>query len=131
MDWWQADSMREITLLLLLLGVLQMHALAAEKKKKPLNLKPPGQQAATTEDPGSATRLLYEDPRNKNSVTADADKKGLPVNAKATCTDNMGMIYKQGDAGYDGCLRAFGKGTAPQLPGDNKRPNSVGISIGQ
>lgn len=119
--------MREVSMLLLFLGLLQAHA--GEKKKK-IDLTPPGQDAANTEDPGSATRLLYEDPRNKNSITAGSDKK-LPGGVKGTCTDNMGMIYKQGDAGYDGCIRTFGKGTPPALPGDNKRPKSVGITIGQ
>ena len=128
--------MRELSLLLLLLGILQVQfrepAHAADQKKRKLNLTPPGQDAANTEDPGNATRLLYEDPRNKNSLTADAEKKALPSSGiKNTCTDNMGMYYKQGDAGYDGCLRAFGKGTQPQLPGDNKRPNSLGFTIGK
>jgi len=118
--------MREITLLLLLLGVLQAHA--GEKKK--LNLTPPGQTAVTSEDPGSATHLLYEDPRNANSITAGSEKK-LPVQINSTCTDNMGMIYKQGDIGYEGCVRSFGKGTAPSARGDDKRPNSVGITIGR
>ena len=94
-----------------------------------MNLTPPGQVAAETEDPGSATRLLYEDPRNQNSLTPGADKKVPSPSVQATCTDNMGMIYKKGAAGYDGCLRSFGKGTPPRLPGDN-RPNSVGITIG-
>lgn len=124
--------MREVTLLLLILGILQVHEFAsAAEKKKHVDLTPPGQDAANTEDPGSATRLLYEDPRNQNSLTAGAEKKVPSKGIKATCTDNMGMIYKQGDAGYAGCFRTFGKGTPPQLPGDNKRPNSVGITIGQ
>jgi hypothetical protein len=123
--------MREAFLLLLLLAVLQLHAIAKTPGKKgKLNLTPPGQKAANTEDPGSATRLLFEDPRNKNSLTADADKKTPRLGVKATCTDNMGMIYKQGDRGYEACLRSFGKGTQPALPGD-QRPNSVGITIGQ
>jgi hypothetical protein len=60
--------MREISLLLLLLGVLQIHTLAFAKDKKKMNLDltPPGQVASEKEDPGSATRLLYEDPRNQN-----------------------------------------------------------------
>ncbi|MGZ3658189.1 MAG: hypothetical protein ACXVB9_15965 [Bdellovibrionota bacterium] len=120
--------MREISLLLLVLGLVQIHAFASDKKK--VNLTPPGQTAASTEDPGSATRLLYEDPRNQNSITAGDEKKLPNTGVKATCTDNMGMIYKKGDRGYDGCLRAFGKGIQPSLPGDNKRPNSVGITIG-
>jgi hypothetical protein len=49
---------------------------------------------------------------------------------KSTCTDNMGMIYKKGDSGFDGCLRTFGKAPPSAVPG-NKRNNSVGISIGQ
>ena len=123
--------MREMILLLLVLAVLQAHALAdtTKKKKKPVNLTPPGQVAAETEDPGSATRLLYEDPRNPNSLTAGSEKKVPSRAVQATCTDNMGMIYKQGDSGYDACRRTFGKGTPPRLPGDN-RPNSVGITIG-
>jgi hypothetical protein len=124
--------MRELTLLLLCLGILQIHAYAEPAQKKPqkkLNLTPPGQEAANTQDPGSATRLLYEDPRNQNSLTAGSEKK-LPVTVSATCTDNMGMIYKQSDAGYAGCTRTFGKGTPPKLPGDNSRQNSVGITIG-
>jgi hypothetical protein len=122
--------MRELTLLLLLLGIVNLEALAGAPRKKKLNLTPPGQQAATKEDPGSATRLLYEDPRNQNSLTAGSDKKMPGAQVTATCTDNMGMIYKQGATGYEGCLRTFGKGTPPGLPGD-KRQNSVGFTIGQ
>jgi len=123
--------MREITLLLLLLGAVQIHSMAYAKDKKKVNLTPPGQKAAEKEDPGSATRLLYEDPRNQNSITAGTDAKAGAVNAKvsSTCTDNMGMIYKQGDSGYSGCLRTFGKAPPSAVPG-NKRNNSVGISIG-
>ena len=124
--------MREIVLLLLLLVIVQVHASArsSEQKKGKLNLTPPGQKTANTEDPGSATRLLYEDPRNKNSPAAGSEKKMPNSIVKATCTDNMGMIFKNGDAGYDACLRSFGKGTQA-LPGDNKRPNSVGFTIGK
>ncbi len=110
---------------------LAIPAFAAQKpaKEKKLKLTPPGQKAQTTEDPGSATRLLYEDPRNKYSLTAGADKKTPDGPVRATCTDNMGMIYKKGDAGYDSCLRTLNS-QAPKLPGDDKRPNSVGITIG-
>jgi len=124
--------MRELVLLLLILATIQTHAIGKNKDatKGKLKLTPPGQTAQATEDPGSATRLLYEDPRNKNSLASDADKKGVLATTKGNCTDNMGMIYKQGDPGYEACLRTFGK-TAPNLPGDNKRPNSVGITIGR
>ena len=122
--------MRELFLLMLFLGVLQAHSFAnASDKPKKLDLTPPGQDAADTEDPGSATRLLYEDPRNSNSLVATPEKKSL-AGTRLTCTDNMGMIYKQGSPGYDGCLRTFGSGTPPQLPGDKKN-KSLGITIGQ
>jgi hypothetical protein len=126
--------MREISMLLLVLGFMQAHsfAYAKGKKKTNLDLTPPGQTASENEDPGSATRLLYEDPRNQNSITAGTDEKtqALSGQVKSTCTDNMGMIYKKGAAGYDGCLRTFGKAPPSAVPG-NKRNNSVGISIGQ
>lgn len=117
--------MRELVLLLVVLFAVQAHAMPKDKK---LKLTPPGQGASTTEDPGSATRLLYEDPRNQNSLTAGAEKKGVKVDVKHTCTDNMGMSYKQGDSGYDGCMRTFNTATPP-APGD-KRPQSLGISFG-
>lgn len=122
--------MRESLLLLLLLATIQSHASAAAKAKdtKKLKLTPPGQQAQTTEDPGSATRLLFEDPRNKNSLTAGADQKGPKVTVSATCTDNMGMIYKQGDPGFEGCQRTFDRAVSPN---DEKRNKSVGITIGR
>lgn len=120
--------MRELILLLVVLVTVQVHA--QEVKKNKLKLMPPGQKAQATEDPGNATRLLYEDPRNKNSLThgvnLDGTAKG-PVTS--TCTDNMGMIYKKGDAGYDGCLRTFSH-VQPKLPGDDKRQNAVGFTIG-
>jgi hypothetical protein len=119
--------MRELVLLLLVLFAVQAHA-KPKDRKQPLKLAPSGQKAATTEDPGSATRLLYEDPRNQNSLTAGAEKKGPKVEVKHTCTDNMGMSYKQGDSGYDGCMRTFNTATPP-APGD-KRPQSLGISFG-
>lgn len=130
--------MRELVLLLAVLLSVQVASAgkAASEKAgkaaggKKLQLAPPQQKAQTTEDPGSATRLLYEDPRNKYSLTADADKKVPSGAVKATCTDNMGMIYKKGDSGYDGCLRTVNT-QAPKLPGDNKRPSSLGITIGQ
>jgi hypothetical protein len=123
--------MRELVLLLLTLASTQA-ALASKdiKDNRKLKLTPPGQKAQTTEDPGSATRLLYEDPRNKYSLTADADKKTPDSAIKPTCTDSMGMIHKKGDAGYDGCLRTLNS-QAPKLPGDDKRPSSLGITIGQ
>lgn len=123
--------MRELVLLLVILTSVQAAEASKDNKDtRKLKLTPPGQKAQTTEDPGSATRLLYEDPRNKYSLTADADKK-TPVGAiKATCTDPMGMIHKKGDVGYDGCLRTLNS-QAPRLPGDDKRPSSLGITIGQ
>jgi|GEM_PF-6732863 len=117
--------MRELVLLLVVLFTVQANAKTKDKK---LKLTPPGQGAATTEDPGSATRLLYEDPRNQNALTAGAEKKGPNVEVKHTCTDNMGMSYKQGDSGYDSCMRTFNTATPP-APGD-KRPQSLGISFG-
>lgn len=120
--------MREVLLLLLVLGTVQVNA---KEIKKKLNLTPPGQKAQTTEDPGSATRLLYEDPRNKNSLTAGVtEEKASNVAVKSTCTDSMGMIHKQDDQGYAGCMRTLDK-TGPKLPGDDKRPSSVGITIGK
>ncbi len=121
--------MPKIILLLGILATLPLYANAKESKEKKLELTPPGQVSDSKEDPGSATRLLYEDPRNQNSITADAGKKDSKTKIKATCTDNMGMFYKKGDSGYDGCLRSF-KNAQPNLPGDNKRPPSLGISIG-
>ncbi len=123
--------MRELILLLVILVSVPAAVASKEKstKDKKLKLAPPGQKAQTTEDPGSATRLLYEDPRNKYSLTADADKKQPEGVIKPTCTDSMGMVYKKGDKGYDGCLRTVNQ-QAPHLPGD-KRPTSLGITIGQ
>jgi len=117
--------MRELVLLLLVLFTLQTQSNAAEKK---LRLTPPGQKAQTTEDPGSATRLLFEDPRNQNSLTAGAEKKVPTSGVQSTCTDNMGMSYRKGDPGYDSCVRTFN--TLPPNSPSDKRPQSLGISIG-
>jgi hypothetical protein len=123
--------MRELFLLLLFLGVLQAHSYASSAdNKKQIDFTPPGQITANTEDPGSATRLLYEDPLNSNSLMGSQPAKRNAVNATPTCTDNMGMIYHQGAPGYDGCLHTFGGGTPPQLPGDG-RNRSLGVTIGQ
>lgn len=132
--------MRELVLLLLILGSIKVSAEVLESKnhkkleavasneqgKKKLKLAPsPGKN----EDPGSATRLLYEDPRDKNSpiagVTVEPGSKKI---VKPTCTDNLGMVFKDGDKGYDGCMRTFN--TQPALP-ETKRSSSIGITIGQ
>ncbi|HEY8279228.1 MAG TPA: hypothetical protein VIH99_06380 [Bdellovibrionota bacterium] len=124
--------MRALIFCFLVLAISVAHAKPSkeELRKKHIKLTPPGQKAQTTQDPGSATRLLFEDPRNKNSPTAGADKKMPKSAVKGTCADTMGMIYKQGDTGYEGCLRTENK-TRPALPGDDKHPNSIGFTIGQ
>ncbi len=118
--------MRELVLLLVVLFTVQANAKPKDKK---LKLTPVGQGAATTEDPGSATRLLFEDPKNQNSITAGADKKTANIEIKSTCTDNMGMSYRSGDKGYEGCMRTFNTNQPPN-PTD-KRPQSLGISFGK
>lgn len=116
----------------LILVTLAFAAPGAKKAapKKRLNLTPPGQKAQATEDPGSATRLLYEDPRNQNSIAANTAKKGGPAPVRGTCTDNMGMIFREGDPGFEGCRRTFSV-EQPRLPGDSKRSQSMGFTIGQ
>ncbi len=121
--------MRELMLLLVLLVSIQVHALASAKANK-MKLASPDQKMQTTEDPGSATRLLYVDPQNKNAPSPDGvDGKPAKAIIKQACTDNMGMIYTQNAVGYEGCVRSFSK-EQPKLPGDNKRPNSLGFTIG-
>ncbi len=120
--------MRELVLLLVVLFTVQVHAEDAKKKK--IRHGNAEQKAQVTEDPGNATRLLYVDPRKNESLSHEIDSDAGRKNAvTSTCTDNMGMIYKKGDKGYDGCLRTFAH-PAPKLPGDDKRPNAVGITIG-
>ena len=121
--------MRELVLLLMIITSVQPAVASKTKDSKKIKLAPPGQKSQTMEDPGSATRLLYEDPRNKYSLTAGADNKQPESAFKPTCTDSMGMIYKKGDKGYDGCLRTVNQ-QAPHLPGDKRSP-SLGITIGQ
>ena len=77
--------MRELILLLVVLFTVKAQGGPGEKSEKKLKLAPPGQKAQTTEDPGSATRLLYEDPRNQNSLSADAQKKA-PANKNGPAT---------------------------------------------
>lgn len=113
----------------LFLACISLAAQAAPAQKK-LKLTPPGQKAQATEDPGSATRLLFEDTRNMNSVVAGADKKTGGAKITSTCTDNMGMIYRNGDPGYEGCQRTFSM-EQPKSQGDKNRPASMGITIGQ
>lgn len=124
--------MRELFLLMALLGALQVHA--KEKSKKKVDLAPPGQAAASTEDPGSATRLLYEDPRSANSLMSDAEKKQPKAAVQATCTDEMGMIHTHGAPGFDSCLRTQQNQRARPYhqPSDSKRPTTgVGITFGK
>lgn len=102
-------------------------ALAAEKKK--VDLKPNStKEAKNAKDPGSATNLLFESPQQLQSEVGSAKKPGVAVTA--TCKDHLGMIHKQGDKSYEGCLRTLDK-TAPAKPTTDKNAPSMGITIGQ
>lgn len=110
--------MHKIIFLVLLSFTLP--AEASEGKKK-IDLKPKHEKV---EDPGSATPLLYKTPGQIQG--AEAQRKGISI--KATCTDSMGMVNKQGDKGYEACLRNLDKLRPEKV--DEKNPNSVGITIG-
>lgn len=103
----------------LLLALLILTAPALAKTEKKLNLKP---QNTKNEDPGSATHLLYE-PIKPIEGNSDEPK----VQITQTCSDSVGMIYKKGDKGYDGCLRT--KDLARPAENSRQRP-SVGFTIG-
>lgn len=77
------------------------------------------------EDPGSATPLLYKSPQQLEALKPSGSAK---AKITATCTDSLGMVVKQGDKGYESCLRNLNKSKIQNA--NEKNPNSVGISIG-
>jgi hypothetical protein len=101
--------------------ILLSFTLPAEANAKKIDLKPKHEKV---EDPGSATPLLYKSP--KDTKEAEAHRQGLKISA--SCTDGMGMVVKQGEKGYEACLRNLDR-LMPQKV-DEKNPNSVGITIG-
>lgn len=108
--------------LLFVLFLVPFFAHARTDKK--VDLRPQG--VVKTEDPGSATRLLYEKPKREKEEVVNGRKTKVSINA--TCTDQLGMIFKQGDQGYEGCLRTMNR----TKPGDDKRHQpSIGITVGQ
>lgn len=108
-------------LILFLAIALPLHLEAKTEKK--INLKP---QHGKSEDPGSATHLIYESPKNSEKAS-EVDGKGKIV-AGQNCTDQLGMIYKKGDNGYEGCLRTM---DAARPESSDQRRKSVGITIGR
>lgn len=107
---------------ILILALALVPALANAKPDKKIDLKPKHEKP---EDPGSATHLIYETPKADAPVPSNTAKP--KVTGTATCTDSVGMIYKQGDSGYAGCLRTMDVARPDQ---NDKRNRSVGISIG-
>ena len=100
---------------------------SAEKPvKKKLNLKL--QPSKKDLDPGSATHLLYVDPKKLQQEEANSAKSG--VNVTTSCTDQLGMIHKKGDKGYDGCIRTLDK-TSSSLQDSGKQKPSAGFTIGK
>lgn len=102
--------------------VLMIFSSSAFASKK-LNLKP--QAEKKVEDPASAEHLLYESPQK---VEANSIANNPKFKAQASCTDQLGMVHKSGDKGYEACLRNVGK-TQPNSGVDPKR-SSLGITIG-
>lgn len=92
--------------------------LAAGAANKKINLKP---QPSKLEDPGSATHLIYEAPKASDTKV---EENGA---VKPTCRDSVGMVYKKGDKGYEGCFRTMDL----SQPQDKRHSPSVGFSIGQ
>ncbi|MGZ3693514.1 MAG: hypothetical protein ACXWQO_04945 [Bdellovibrionota bacterium] len=105
-------------LLVFLVFSLPLHA--ESKPEKKLNLKP--QHVSDSDDPGSATHLIYEAPKTPEKANA----KGK-ITMGQTCTDQLGMVYKPGDTGYKGCIRTMDL-TKPESTDQRK---SVGITIGR
>jgi hypothetical protein len=115
---------------LIVLAVCALHAHAETKKKEKLDLTPPGQTTETTTDPGSATQLLYADPKITENTKFEPQGKGSKVKVVATCTDSMGMLHNKGDPGYEGCMRSRDR-TQPDVNRDPRRGPTVGITIGR
>ncbi len=113
-------------LVLIALCLLPAAALASEKKK--VDLKPNSAKAVKkAEDPGSATKLLYEDPKKLKSETAQ-NNGGIAISS--TCTDHQGMVHTQGEKSFDACLRTLDKTAPAKSPSDKNAP-SMGITIGK
>ncbi len=125
--------MRESILLLVLLAVVQVRAHASTREaKKKLDLSPPNEQSLTRKDadPGSATPLLFKDPRTQPTPNFEEKEKKGEVAVTTTCTDSLGMIYKQGDAGFSGCRRSENRAKPTDPPGARQQ-NTYGITIGR
>lgn len=95
--------------------------------KKKLNLKM--QPSKKDMDPGSATRLIYMDPKKLQAEEQEEQGKSK-LGISVTCTDQLGMIHKKGDKGYDGCIRTLDK-TSSSLQGSDKQKPSAGFTIGK
>ena len=101
-------------------------ALAASLAQAKVDLSP---KAKKIEDPGSATPLIYKSPTKTHAL--DQGVKGATKSrVTATCTDDAGLTVKQGDRGYEACLRGVNQ-ARPQPEPSEKNPNSVGITIGR
>jgi hypothetical protein len=92
---------------------------AAEAK---VDLRPKHQKV---EDPGSATPLLYKTPQQTEALKPSAKASGKIT---ASCTDRFGTVVKQGDKGYETCLRNLDRSKIQNA--NEKNPNSVGITFG-
>lgn len=107
---------------------LTLVSVSAFAEQKKIDLKPEATKGVKkAEDTGSATQLLYKSPKALEAEAKKTKKPGVAVTA--TCTDNQGMVHKQGDKSYDSCLRTMDK-TAPSTPASDKNRPSMGISIG-
>ncbi len=84
----------------------------------------PAERAKVSEDPGSATRLIYETPKPIPANHPEKDSRELMA-----CTDSVGMIHQKGEPGYVTCLRYQNK-AVPEATAE-RRGQSLGITIGK
>lgn len=109
------------TILFIVLASMPLTVQANVPKKK-VDLKPRHEKV---EDPGAAEPLIYKSPAD----TAAIKKEAGGIKITASCTDQMGMVVKSSDAGYESCLKNQDK-LRPHKA-DEKNPNSVGFTIGK
>lgn len=114
--------------LLIALCLYPLAASAAQNPgKKRIDLRPPQEK---TEDPGSATPMLYKNPSELPTANFPAEGKKNGLKVSQSCTDSLGMVHQQGDRSYEACLRSLDK-YKPSPRAGEKNPNSLGFTIGQ